>query len=128
MLQLFLGRSGTGKTKALYAEMHRLADESTAPIFLLVPEQASFENERRLLEEFGPVLSQRVQVLSFTRLAEIVFRHIGGLAGKTMDTTLSLLLMSQALYMLSDSLTLYRRSTDSADYLKEIKTGAINDN
>ncbi len=120
MLQLFLGRSGTGKTKALYDEMHRLADESVAPIFLLIPEQASFENERRLLEEFGPVLSQRVQVLSFTRLAEIVFRHIGGLAGKTMDTTLSLLLMNQALYTLSDSLTVYRRSADSTDYLKEL--------
>ncbi len=120
MLQLFLGRSGTGKTTALYEEMHRLATENEAPIFFLVPEQASFENERRLLENFGPVLSQRVQVLSFTRLAEIVFRNIGGVAGKTMDTTLSLLLMSQALYTLSDSLTVYRRSAGSADYLKEL--------
>lgn len=119
LLQFIIGRSGTGKTQALYEDMRRLAGD-TAPVFLLVPEQASFENERRLLAEFGPVLSQRVQVLSFTRMAETVFRSIGGLAGKTMDTTLSLLFMSQALHTVADSLTVYRRHADSADYLNEL--------
>ncbi len=119
LLQFIIGRSGTGKTQTVYENMRRLAAD-TAPVFLLVPEQASFENERRLLTEFGPVLSQRVQVLSFTRMAETVFRSIGGLAGKTMDTTLSLLFMSQALHTVADSLTIYRRHADSADYLNEL--------
>lgn len=120
MLQFFVGRSGTGKTQALYEDLHRLAAQTAAPLFLLVPEQASFENERRLLKEFGPVLSQRVQVLSFTHMAQTVFRDTGGLVGKTMDTTLSLLLMSQALYTVADKLSVYRHHAESADYLKEL--------
>ena len=116
MLRLIIGRSGSGKTCAVYDELRARAAES-ADSFLLVPEQASFENERRLLKELGPVLSQRVQVLSFTRLAETVFRELGGSIGRRMDATLSLLLMSEALHGVSDSLSLYQRHVDDPDYL-----------
>ncbi len=120
MLQLILGRSGSGKTTALYAAMHEAAKNSTTPLILLVPEQASFDNERRLLAEFGPILSQRVQVLSFTRLADTVFRQIGGITEKRMDTTMSLLLMHQAVHSIADSLSLYRRQVDNPDYLRDL--------
>ncbi|MBR5540710.1 MAG: PD-(D/E)XK nuclease family protein [Clostridia bacterium] len=120
MLKLIIGRSGSGKTTELYRRMRNAAEHSTAPLILLVPEQASFDNERRLLLEFGPVLSQRVQVLSFTRMANAVFRQIGGLAGKRMDQTLSMLLMSQALHSIVDSLTLYRRHVDNPEYLRTL--------
>ncbi len=120
MLQLIVGRSGSGKTTELYRLMRENAENSDAPLFLLVPEQASFDNERRLLCEFGPLLSQRVQVLSFTRMVNAVFRQIGGLAGKRMDPTVSLLIMSQALHGIADSLTLYRRHVDNPDYLRTL--------
>ncbi len=119
MLQLITGRSGSGKTTEVYRELKQRAAEQAA-LFLLVPEQASFDSERRLLAELGPVLSQRVRVLSFTRLADVVFREVGGLAGKRMDATLSLLLMSQALHSVADSLTLYRRHVDNAEYLRAV--------
>lgn len=119
MLQLLIGRSGSGKTYAVYEELKTHATD-TAALFLLVPEQASYDSERRLLEELGPVLSQRVQVLSFTRMADTVFREIGGTAGRRMDTTLSLLLMSEALHSVADSLTLYRRHVDDPDYLRSV--------
>ncbi len=119
MLQLITGRSGSGKTCAMYQELkERTLGEM--PLFLLVPEQASFASERRLLEELGPVLSQRVQVLSFTRMADIVFRELGGNAGRRMDATLSLLLMSEALHSVADSLTLYRRHIDDPEYLRSV--------
>ncbi len=120
MLKLIIGRSGSGKTTELYRKMRKDAESSDAPLFLLVPEQASFDNERRLLSEFGPLLSQRVQVLSFTRMVNTVFRQIGGLAGKRMDPTVSLLIMSQALHGIADSLTLYRRHVDNPDYLRTL--------
>lgn len=120
MLQLIIGRSGSGKTTALYDIMRQAAETADAPLVLLVPEQASFENERRLLTEFGPVLSQRIQVLSFTRLAETVFRKLGGAGGERMDSTLSLLIMRQALLSVADSLTLYRHHVDSPDFLRSI--------
>ncbi len=119
MLQLLVGRSGSGKTHTIYQEL-KAAATNDVPLFLLVPEQASFENERRLLEELGPVHSQRVQVLSFTRMAEIVFREVGGTAGRRMDTTLSLLLMNEALHTVADRLTVYQKHVDDADYLRSL--------
>lgn len=119
MLQLIVGRSGSGKTYTVYEELKTHADSGT-PLFLLVPEQASFENERRLLEKLGPVLSQRVRVLSFTRMAETVFREIGGTAGRRMDAALSLLLMSEALHSVAASLSLYQRHIDDPEYLRSV--------
>ncbi len=119
MLQLITGRSGSGKTAEIYRELKKRAAEEAA-LFLLVPEQASYENERRLLTELGPVLSQRVQVLSFTRMVDTVFREVGGLSGRRMDGTLSLLLISQALRSVAESLTLYRRHVDSPEYLQAL--------
>ena len=117
MLQLITGRSGSGKTYELYADMKQvLIEQPDARLYLLVPEQASFENERQLLVQFGPQLSQRVQVLSFTRMADTVFREIGGVATKRMDATVSLLLMSQALSDVSDHLNIFRRHTETTEY------------
>lgn len=119
MLQLITGRSGSGKTTEIYRQLKQRAAEEAA-LFLLVPEQASYENERLLLTELGPVLSQRVQVLSFTRMVNTVFREVGGLSGHRIDGTLSLLLISQALHSVADSLTLYRRHVDTPEYLQAL--------
>lgn len=121
MLELIIGRSGCGKSTEVYRRLKSDAEQKpSAPLYLLVPEQASYENERRLLTELGPVLSQRVQVLSFTRMAETVFRNIGGIAGKRMDSTVSLLLMSHALHSLADDLPLYGRHAGNTEYLKAL--------
>ncbi len=121
MLQFILGRSGCGKTQRLYEEIRIVLNEQpTAPLYLIVPEQASFETEKQLLQQFGAVDSQRVQVLSFTRMATTVFRNVGGIVGKRMDKTASLLLMHQALSSVEDHLTLFRRYAQSGDGAHEL--------
>ena len=97
MLRLLLGRSGTGKTWEIEELLTGLAREGTGPLYLLVPEQFSFESERAMLERLGPRLAGRVQVLSFTRLADAVTRELGGRAGRRMDDATRMLLMSAAL-------------------------------
>ena len=43
MLELLLGRSGTGKTHTVFDELTRLAEQDEGlPLYLLVPEQFSF--------------------------------------------------------------------------------------
>lgn len=121
MLQLLLGRSGTGKTRRVLEELTHLArQEDDRPLVLLVPEQFSFESERTLLEALGPRQAGRIRVLSFTRLAETVFREIGGLAGRQMDDATRALLMSQALEQVSDKLVLYQRQAVSPDYIQSV--------
>lgn len=110
MLQLLLGRSGTGKTHTIYETLCDLARAGSENLILLVPEQFSFESERALLRKLGPRLASHVKVLSFTRMAEHVFRELGGLAGRRMDDPTRFLIMSRAMEQTADQLTLYRRA------------------
>ena len=114
MFQLLLGRSGFGKTSWIYDQMSAWAETATGPLFLLVPEQFSFESERALLQRLGTAAANRVQVISFTRLAETLCPPRGE---PRMDDTVRALLMSEALQSCADQLALYRRHTADSDYL-----------
>ncbi len=120
MLQLILGRSGYGKTHAVHEEIVRRAEAGEEHLVLLVPEQFSFESERALLRRLGVQKARRVQVLSFTRLAETVARECGGLSGKAMDNVTRTLLMSRAIEQVGDRLVLYRRHATRADYVQAV--------
>ncbi len=97
MLQLLIGRSGSGKSEAVFDRIETLVQQGHERVLLIVPEQYSFENERTLLMRLGAQRANRVQVLSFTRLADTVFREVGGLAGEPLDDGVRALLMSRAL-------------------------------
>lgn len=98
MLQFILGRAGSGRTEqvlsALKADVSAHIDR---PLLLLVPEQFSFESERMLLQRLGVQDAAKVQVLSFTRLADRVLRETGGIATRVMDEVTRALIMSRAL-------------------------------
>ena len=115
LLQLILGRAGYGKTYTVTEEIVRRVEAGERNIVLLVPEQASFETERAFLRRLGAARVDAVQVLSFTRLAEMVARECGGLSGKVMDKVTRTLLMSRALEQMKDRLTLYRRHAVRAE-------------
>lgn len=102
MLRLILGRSGSGKTDTVTERLTHLAQAGTPGLILLVPEQHSFVSERMLLRRLGPAAATRVAVLSFTRLAQTVFREVGGLAGEPLDEGARALLMSRALAEVAD--------------------------
>ena len=79
MLKLVLGRSGSGKTTTLRELVRQsLREDRERPVFLIVPEQASFENERAMLSLLGAEDAQLVHVLSFSRLADEAFRQAVG--------------------------------------------------
>ena len=78
MLELILGRVGTGKSEYLYERLGECARGDAEKIILIVPEQYSFESERNILTRLGNRLAQRVEVLSFTRLCDRFFREYRG--------------------------------------------------
>ena len=89
-----------------------LQSRAAERLILLVPEQFSFESERALLRRLGPRLASHVQVLSFTRMAELVFRELGGITGRRMDDATRFLLMSRAIEQTADHLVLYNRASE----------------
>ena len=130
MLELILGGAGTGKTILIYDKIKQ-AVQAGQQVILLVPEQASFENERQLYRLLGPQKALSVEVLSFTRLCDRVFRAYGGMAGIHMEDSSKLLLMSVALEGLREQLQVYGRETAApfiesmCELVHELKTAGV---
>lgn len=114
MLHLILGRSGSGKTQYIRSLLCELANDGAHGMILLVPEQFSFESERAMLELLGPRDAGRVEILSFSRLVDAVFRVYGGVSGTRIDDGGRIMLMSLALEEAQDHLELYARHKESS--------------
>lgn len=97
MLQLILGRSGSGKTARLHRLLCEQVENGRSGMILLVPEQDSFAHERRMLELLGEQDAQAVEVLSFTRLGDTLFRAFGGHGGRNVSDGQRALCMALAL-------------------------------
>lgn len=117
MLRLLYGASGTGKTEKIYREISDIAASNTSKIMIVVPEQFSFETERKLLSFLGERAFSNVEVYSFTRLCHRVFELYGGNNRDYADTTAKILLMDLALHEVSDSLEHYHKVFRSRPFL-----------
>lgn len=117
MLRFILGRSGSGKTESVRVLLKDLAQNTQKKLMLIVPEQSSFENERAMLHILGARDVQRVQVTSFSRLADMVFREYGGAAGRRLDDGGRSIFMSLALEQVKDQLNFFRKSAESSELI-----------
>ena len=104
MLQLILGRAGSGKTYRIREQVKQLAEQNTEKIMLLVPEQYSFESEKAMLKLLGPKQVNKVQVMSFTRLTDMAFRSYGGSGIAKLDDGGRNIFMSLALEEVKEEL------------------------
>jgi ATP-dependent helicase/nuclease subunit B len=78
-LQIICGRAGSGKSMYALQKIKETLDAKTeTPVFLLVPEQFTFQAEKNLSEILGSGGILRTEVLSFKRMAHRVFTEVGG--------------------------------------------------
>lgn len=120
MLQLVTGRSGSGKTEYVRRVLGTLAQQGENKLILIVPEQYSYDSERAMLKTFGNAAAQHVEVLSFTRLTDFVFRTTGGNAGIVADDGTRLILMLRAMDAVADKLDYYASYRDDVRLAKEL--------
>ena len=120
MLYLLTGRTGSGKTREVFRRM--AAEGSRRPQLLLVPEQASFETERRFCRENGNQAGAYGEVLSFTRLENRVLSQTGGGADPVLDEGGRLLAMYAALKSVQDHLTVYAMPSRRPEFLDSLLT------
>ena len=116
MLRLILGRTGTGKTTQVFSRAMESARQRRRTI-LLVPEQFSFQAEKRVYTTLKGEDALSVSVLSFSRLSENIFRTWGGLARKRLTDTAKLVLMKLAVEEMKDTLKVYQRQRGRTSFL-----------
>lgn len=109
LLQFVTGRAGSGKTEYLKNIVIELAEkpENDKRIMMIVPEQYSFGTETAILKAAGPKTAAKIDVVSFTRLGEMVSRLEGGVAGKYLSEGGRRVMMNLAIDSCQDSLDIY---------------------
>jgi len=80
-LRFIYGTAGTGKSTFCYNEIKNNIKKQEK-IYIITPEQYSYSAERRLLETLGVKASLNAEVLSFNRIANRVFKEVGGANSK----------------------------------------------
>ncbi|MBQ9853258.1 MAG: PD-(D/E)XK nuclease family protein [Ruminiclostridium sp.] len=118
MLRIVTGRAGCGKTSEVFGRMKTEGGHRSQ--LLLVPEQASFETERRFCQENGNRAGLYGEVLSFTRLENRVLSLAGGGAQTVLDEGGRLLVMYAALKAVSGNLTVYAMPSRKPEFLSSL--------
>ena len=126
MLKLICGTSGAGKTTKI-AEMIRADIENGRRCFLLVPEQQAYISEMDFPSRLPPHAGLSFEIVSFSRLADNVFREFGGVTAQNASGGIRSLLMWDTLRTLSPLLTQYGKSAKSDLTLSEMMLRTVDE-
>lgn len=118
MLTLLLGRAGSGKSTSI---LHQIEiNGQDRPQILLVPEQSSYETERRLCEVNGNGVSLYAEVFSFTSLANRVVTLSGGRAVPVLDDGGRILVMYAVLKAVSGNLSVLSVPSQKPEFITRL--------
>lgn len=87
-IRFIFGRSGTGKSKFCLEQIKKKIDNgSDRKLILLVPEQYTFDTQKKLLDMVGEPGLLTSEVLSFKKMSHMVFDECGGRTNIRMQDT-----------------------------------------
>ncbi len=131
MLNLIVGRAGSGKTETVMSLVEKNAALKKECI-VVVPEQASFFFERDLALRLSDELAPLAKIKNFKRLCRDIFNDQGRGARKMINDPLRAALVRRAMLSLKDEITYYRRHKNDAafyslvaDVINELKNGGV---
>jgi ATP-dependent helicase/nuclease subunit B len=109
-IRYILGRAGKGKSHHILQEIEKsLQDGGEDSLILLVPEQFTLQSERDLIQKLKLPGIMRVEVLSFTRLAQRVFNEVGGLTRTLLNEQGKNMVLRKMIDEVSRDLTIYKK-------------------
>jgi len=121
-VQFVLGRAGTGKTTAIHQQIYeRLkADPLGTPMILLVPEQASFQEEYALATLPGLDGVMGTQALSFGRLGHRLLQELGDLTLVPVDDRGKHMVLRMLLERHKEELQMFARSAMQPGFASQL--------
>ena len=123
-VKFILGRGGSGKSTYMLDKIkERVQDNETSPVILLVPEQYTFEMEKRMSKLFiGEQKDKylRSRVLSFKTMSEIVFSNVGGLTDVNINSSGKAMITYRAIESASNELEIFSKSASQPGFVNSI--------
>lgn len=122
-LRVISGRAGTGKTTLIHNEIVKELKEQPlgAPIYLIVPDQMSYQAEYMLTNNYDIRGIIRAQVMTFKRLAWYILQETGGIAKEQIDKIGYRMLIRRLLAENKDQFTLFRQAADKRGFTEEVE-------
>lgn len=123
-LRFILGRGGSGKSTYILDEIKKnVKSEDTTPVIMLVPEQYTFETEKRISKLFvGDDKDRflRSRILSFKTMASIVFSQVGGLTDININSSGKAMMTYKAIESVSKELDVFSKATSQSGFVSSI--------
>ena len=131
MLHFCIGESGSGKSTYLYEQIKEASKNVDNRIILLIPDQYSFESEKRLYESEIENFNN-INVFTFEKLSGDILSQSEEVYSKNTDSRIRLLTMALAVKEVSDALSIYANQIshvsfymDMLELIKEFKTNGV---
>ncbi|VWX33211.1 helicase-exonuclease AddAB subunit AddB [Exiguobacterium oxidotolerans] len=120
MNHMHLGRAGTGKTTKLIETVINELEERPLgeSIYFIVPDQMSFEMERRIATDARLSGLVRMEVMSLRRFAFHIMRDHGNQAIPFLDETGTQLLLRQVVEEVENELKIFKRTKNMPGFYK----------
>jgi len=125
VIELIYGPSGCGKSSRIYEMIIDDLKNGKKP-FLIVPDQQILSAERKISEIAGEKYSFQLEVMSFRRLANQVFRTLGGLSFNNIDDSGKHIIMWRTLEEIAPFLREYKNSDNNSSF-SELMMNTVNE-
>ena len=96
--------------------------ESGKSVFILVPEQYSMYAEAKLIEMLGLSAQNKIQVLTFSRLCNLIFSKMGPLRTRYIDKAGKHIMTRRALQLAEKKLMFFRRNINQQGFTRLIQS------
>ncbi len=130
-LKLILGDTNSGKSNKLVEEMTKEAEKQNeqnglksldTKIFAIVPEQATLKMQQSVVAASKSGAVMNIDVVSFERLAFVVFDELGIDINNILDDTGKALVLKKVLNEIREDLVVYKSKTHMPGFVEEIKS------
>lgn len=120
-LQLIYGRAGSGKSEYCFEQIVDKVKEKNK-IYMITPEQFSFTQEKKLLENLKEDAVINAEVLTFHRMAYRVMQSVGGVTKTNFSKSGKAMLIAHVLEKQKTNLTFLNKSDENIEIIeKQIK-------
>ncbi len=101
MLNFILGGAGFGKSTLITEKINSIIEQQKQ-IIVIVPEQFSFDSDKKLYKKLGAKNFNKILSLSFTTITKEIFEKYGSRSGEYADDMSKLILMKKTISKLYD--------------------------
>ena len=121
--QIILGPANSGKSARFCLQVIEEAAASPEEKFIiLVPEQFSLQEQKRIVEKSKNQAVMNIDILSFNRLALKVFSELGISVNEVLDDTGKALILRKVLEECAPGLALYKNKVRMEGFIEEMKS------